>query len=154
MTTAPASHHVMPESLHSHSHSSPTARGSRQTTSSTPKSKQYGLHDDARMNLYPVNSASVSKYEYARLMCARVTDLARNAPPAISNNFPSEPGSLLTLAEKEFDLGLLPYSLARRLPSGGESIHQSERLHRLPSCTYPTGAEHMVKISGLNKVSP
>lgn len=99
---------------------------------------EYALADGHRGKIPPYMNKWVTKYEYARLMCARVGDLSRNSTPVVPNYHPSEPGGLLKIAEAEFRLGILPFSLARRLPGGGEVVHSVETLHRLPACTYPS----------------
>lgn len=120
--------------------SSPKANEESQRAPASPGrgGAKLRLSDDGRANLHPSRIMAVSKYEYARLMCARVTALSRNATPAIGDYSPSEPGGLLHLAEAEFKLGVLPFSLARRMPSGGDVVYPTDKLYRLPSCTHPT----------------
>ena len=60
----------------------------------------------------------VSKYEYARLISARVTALANNAPPTIDARPEDSSMGLMRLAEREFAAQTLPLFLVRRGPSG------------------------------------
>jgi DNA-directed RNA polymerase subunit K/omega len=62
----------------------------------------------------------VTKYEYARLMGARVTELSANASPMTAMIPADCVGALLALAEREFEEGKLPLALMRRLPSREE----------------------------------
>lgn len=94
--------------------------------------------------LIPHQSRCVTKYEYTRLMCARVKHLARNAAPTLQ--LVTEQRSLLDIAQLEFDSGVLPFKLARRLPSGGEVVCSSSDLYCLSASTYTTTDED-VKIS-------
>lgn len=60
----------------------------------------------------------VTKYEYARLISARVTALANNAPPTIDTRPEDCAAGLMQLAEREFAAQTLPLLLVRRGPSG------------------------------------
>lgn len=120
-----------------HDHALKAFGGEHCTSPEAEGCAKQALGDVECINLHPLRSTRVSKYEYARLMCARVTALSRNATPAMNNFSPSEPGGLLQMAEMEFALGVLPFSLARRMPSGGEVVYPADKLCRVPSCTYP-----------------
>lgn len=59
----------------------------------------------------------ITKYEKARVIAARALQLAMGAPPIIdvSNLSFKDP---ITIAEKEFELGVLPILIKRELPNG------------------------------------
>ncbi len=69
----------------------------------------------------------MTKYEYARLMAARVTELAQNAPPLIQEGASDSILSPLRVAEAEFAAGALPLKLVRRLP-GTTEVCSTDRL--------------------------
>lgn len=60
----------------------------------------------------------VTKYEYARLISARVIALENNAPPTIDARPDDGAAGLMRLAEREFAAQTLPLILVRRSPSG------------------------------------
>jgi DNA-directed RNA polymerase subunit K/omega len=74
----------------------------------------------------------IGKYEYARLMAARVTALARNAPPMVPSPPDEHVDALLRTAELEFEQGVLPLSIVRRLPSNDTQIVNAQFLRRVP----------------------
>lgn len=59
----------------------------------------------------------ITKYERARIIAARALQLAMGAPPLIdvSRINPKDP---VVIAEKEFELGVLPIFIKRELPNG------------------------------------
>lgn len=85
--------------------------------------------------------AAVSKYEYARLMSARVTALARNAPPCTRDRPGDGVGGLLQLAEAEFAQSVLPLDIVRRLPSGQLDVCPAGLLYRIPDRTPPLAGD-------------
>lgn len=59
----------------------------------------------------------ITKYEKARIIAARALQLSMGAPPLIdvSKINPKDP---IIIAEKEFELGVLPILIKRELPNG------------------------------------
>ena len=76
----------------------------------------------------------IGKYEYTRLMAARVTALARNAPPMVVVPPNARVDALLQTAEREFASGVLPLSIVRRLPSNETETVRAQHLTRVPLC--------------------
>lgn len=74
----------------------------------------------------------VNKYEYARLIAARVTELSQNAQPHVQARTSESILNPLRIAEAEFATGVLPFKLARRMPSGSVEICSVDQLILLP----------------------
>jgi DNA-directed RNA polymerase subunit K/omega len=71
----------------------------------------------------------VSKYEYTRLMGARVLTLSQDASLR-STRVPHEGiEALLDTAQQEFEEAILPLRIARRLPSGNIQVRSAHQLH-------------------------
>jgi DNA-directed RNA polymerase subunit K/omega len=77
--------------------------------------------------------AVITKYEYARLMAARVTELSKNAQPRVQAKTSESILSPLQVAEAEFAAGVLPLKLVRRTVSGSTESCNVERLTLLPA---------------------
>ena len=77
----------------------------------------------------------ISKYEYARIMSARVTALANNAPSPIGDEIADCPSRLLALAEREFAQGVLQLTLHRSLPWGATTSIAASSLSLNPTRT-------------------
>jgi DNA-directed RNA polymerase subunit K/omega len=91
-----------------------------------PNSTQRGEQPRGRPPLEQVNL--VSKYEYARLISARVASLANNATPSVDERPEDSPFGLMRLAEKEFAERSLPLILVRRSSSGANDACPVESL--------------------------
>jgi len=83
-----------------------------------------------------VKEVYITKYEYARLMAARVTELSKNSAPCIAQKPPDAVGGLLQIAEAEFLKGALPLNIARRLPSGAVELCGADTLRLVPNHSY------------------
>lgn len=77
----------------------------------------------------------ISRYEYARLMGARVTQLANNA----QSDCEKESGDLLAIAEQEFVEQKVPLQLVCRYPNGNLQMFPSATLRSIPkTMMFPT----------------
>lgn len=74
----------------------------------------------------------IGKYEYTRLIAARVVALARNAEPMVDVPPNARVDALLNTAEREFASGVLPLSIVRRLPSNETETVSAQQLTRVP----------------------
>jgi len=119
-----------------------TKDGERTPNAGAAPAEERGAGDASRAS-EPTRAArvAVSKYEYARLMSARVTALARNAPPCTRDRPGDGVGGLLQLAEAEFAQGVLPLDIVRRLPSGQLCVCPASLLYRIPDRTPPLAAD-------------
>lgn len=75
----------------------------------------------------------ISRYEYARLIGARVTELYRNSSARLSGTLTGPPTAqgpthAQSVAQREFAEGLLPMQLVRRLPGGLTETRASSEL--------------------------
>ncbi|MEM1645388.1 MAG: DNA-directed RNA polymerase subunit K [Ignisphaera sp.] len=59
----------------------------------------------------------ITKYERARIIAARAIQLAMGAPPLIDIS-KVEFKDVVTIAEKELEMGILPMLIKRELPNG------------------------------------
>ena len=75
---------------------------------------------------------AITKYEYARLMAARVTELSKNAQPRVQARSSESILSPLHVAEAEFAAGVLPLKLVRRTTSGTTETCSVDSLTLLP----------------------
>ena len=90
----------------------------------------------------------ISRYEYARLVGARVSELYRNGPTRVSGTLEGSPAAqglthAQNVAQREFAEGLLPMLLVRRLPGGLTETRASRELQlisRAPRTSAPLGA--------------
>jgi DNA-directed RNA polymerase subunit K/omega len=76
--------------------------------------------DDYRniMNSYDVSknitNARITRYEKSEIMGARITQLANGAPPMIKIE-QDEHNSIHDIAKREYDEGVIPYIIERRI---------------------------------------
>jgi DNA-directed RNA polymerase subunit K/omega len=76
--------------------------------------------DDYRniMNSYDVSknicNARITRYEKSEIMGARVTQLANGAPPMIKIE-PDEQLTIQEIVKREYDEGVIPYIVERRI---------------------------------------
>ena len=57
----------------------------------------------------------ISKYERARLIGQRATQLSKGSPPTIDCKGMTDP---VKIAEKEYNLGKIPLNIIRNMPNG------------------------------------
>lgn len=69
------------------------------------------------VNEIAIGSKKITKYEKARVIAARALQLAMGAPPLIDVSKVSLKDPVV-IAEKEFELGVLPMFIKRELPNG------------------------------------
>ena len=75
----------------------------------------------------------ISKYEYARILGARIKELSSNATATVEMRHGNDINTLQKIAEDEFAQGKLPLNLVRRLPSGETQVCQTHTLQLLPT---------------------
>lgn len=81
-----------------------------------PQQKSYPIIVK-NINEVVIGPKRITKYEKARIIAARALQLAMGAPPLIdiSNLSLKDP---VIIAEKEFEIGVLPILIRRELPNG------------------------------------
>ena len=96
------------------------------------------------------SSRLLSKYEYARILSARVTELANNASPTIEARPPHGAAGLLWLAKEEFSAGAIQLNLVRRVPSGGTQSCATSSLFAVPNRMQRKPCEPSPQVVGLD----